>query len=354
MAGAASTVLLAEDEPVLLAFLADTLTFEGFDVESANGGSEALIMLERRSFDVVATDVCMPECSGLDVLRQARAVAARPEVVLISAVADVDTVVESLRHGAFDFLQKPFTIPNLVDTVTRAADHHRRMQDLERIGSERRRLADVRRFAASAAHDFRNGLGSIRGLAEMLGYKSDNPKFVRWSDAIMEQVDKLTKTIDYLSRCVRPAPPSPQAVHVIHLLADVVAEMAERYDTRNFVADLDEDLPTVPYERSHLRLALENVIDNAALATADGGTVRVSAGMADDTLVLEIRDEGDGIEESLLEKVFEPFFSTRKDIGCGLGLTLARKVVDEHGGRLTLRSTVGRGTVATVTLPIAA
>ena len=117
-----ATVLVVDDEPGLLDVLEWELTSLGYDVLTVGNGTNAIELLKRGEFDVVISDVRMPGVSGLEVLRAAKQLAPDTEVIVATGYAEMDTVVECVRGGAFDFVQKPFNLPSVVATVERAVE----------------------------------------------------------------------------------------------------------------------------------------------------------------------------------------------------------------------------------------
>jgi signal transduction histidine kinase len=115
--------------------------------------------------------------------------------------------------------------------------------------------------------------------------------------------------------------------------------------------ELDEQLPLLGFDEQLMEQALLNIIQNAVAAIKDGGTIILRTERKDNEAVLSIIDNGTGIPEKILLKIFEPYFTT-KERGSGLGLTLVFKIIREHRGEISVSSKEGEGTCFTITLPI--
>jgi DNA-binding NtrC family response regulator len=116
-------ILVIDDEGIVRTSCVRTLKPEGYDVVSAQNGSEGLRMLEERKFDVVLTDLKMPDIDGIEVLRKVRETWPDTEVIIITGYQTVDTAVKSIKLGAFDYIEKPFTPDTLIAAVTNAMAH---------------------------------------------------------------------------------------------------------------------------------------------------------------------------------------------------------------------------------------
>ena len=133
-------------------------------------------------------------------------------------------------------------------------------------------------------------------------------------------------------------------------IADFVQPEADRKGI-DVKLDIGADLPRVLMDKRHIKQALLNLIQNAMAAMPEGGTLGILAEVADDELRISVSDTGTGIPEELLTKIFEPYFTTKKN-GTGLGLTITFKIIKEHAGEISLESKEGRGSTFTIHLPV--
>jgi signal transduction histidine kinase len=221
------------------------------------------------------------------------------------------------------------------------------------------KLSTLGEMAAVLAHEIRNPLGSIRGTAEILkdDYKPGDPKH-EFIEIQIKETERLNRVVeDFLSRA-RQQPADMQQCPVQEEL-DTIATLVSN-DARKRQIELVLEPPPSPViiraDGEKLRQAFLNIIINALQATPRGGSVVVSTVLhqADtEAAVCEIRfrDTGPGIDEETLGRIFEPFYTTKPD-GTGLGLAIARKIIESHGGALTVESDVGQGTTIIVRLPM--
>jgi two-component system sensor histidine kinase AtoS len=214
------------------------------------------------------------------------------------------------------------------------------------------RLAALGELTAGIAHEIRNPLTSIRGFIQYLDECESLEEWRAYGPLIIRQVDSLNRIVGELLAFGRPHPPRIGTVDVRHLVEEMAFLARGKSDARIALA-FEPDLPTIEADGEALKQALLNLIINAIQAIPDGGTVTVSARAADDDhVVVTVKDDGVGVAPENLDKVFDPFFST-KPSGTGLGLAMVHRIVDAHGGVITLDSKPGVGTTIEMRLPIA-
>lgn len=217
--------------------------------------------------------------------------------------------------------------------------------------------------AARVAHDIRNPLSSIKMQTQLLRSRLDRDGAgaadaqVRREiiDAVLRDISQVETVITDLIELARPGELNRQPVCLEALVREVLQQLAPQLDHRRIhvEARLDDRLPPVPLDGHRFKQALLNVVNNAADAMPTGGTLSVATYRVDgeEAIALDVCDDGTGIAPELLDRVFDPFMSTKRD-GVGLGLVNARAVVESHGGRIELAARSPKGTRATLRLPI--
>lgn len=217
------------------------------------------------------------------------------------------------------------------------------------------RLAALGELVAGVAHEIRNPLTSIRGFMQFLEASDDVAEWQRYAPLIVRQVDSLNRIVTELLEFGRPRPPLIRPVRMNDLIREVTL-LAGRKSTACIVLEPDPDLPAIEADGDALKQVVLNLVINATQAIPEAGTVRIAtaAGAPPETardIVVTVADDGTGIAAENLEKVFDPFFSTKPE-GTGLGLAMAHRIIDAHGGTISIASEPGSGTVVTLRLPI--
>ncbi len=220
-------------------------------------------------------------------------------------------------------------------------------------------LASLTTLAAGVAHEIKNPLGSI-GIHMQLIQKAldsngtvDSDKISEFVEIVNEEVERLNRIVVDFLFAVRPMDMSPRDEDLSRVVADVLTFV--RYECEQagveIKQNLDEELPTLQIDEKYIKQALMNMVKNAISAMPDGGDLTVSTYLNGDDVCLRVADTGVGIEDDVIDKIFEPYFTT-KEFGSGIGLTLVYKIVKEHNGEISVLSHPGKGTTFTITFPV--
>jgi signal transduction histidine kinase len=220
------------------------------------------------------------------------------------------------------------------------------------------RLAAVGKLASIIAHEVGTPLHVIAAQARQLGrgLPADDP---RQGDVatIREQVGRITRTMQHVLQSSRAIPARREPADVARLVRDAVQVVAPEYAARavDIVVTVAPELPTLPADADRLTQVLLNLLGNALAATPSGGRVEVDAVAAARHgrvgIALTITDTGPGIAPEHMERIFDPFFSTKHNGGTGLGLSICRDIVRSHDGAITVESAPGSGARFAVWLP---
>jgi signal transduction histidine kinase len=239
-----------------------------------------------------------------------------------------------------------------------AAAFNRMSEELENLESSRRDLV------ANVSHELKTPIAAIRAHVENLldGVEQPNPETLQVMLSQSERLGRLVEQLLDLSNLESgEVPLHREAVPLAPLVGQVVSEIrVARADRRVRIEDeFPEDLPAVDADRERVHQVLFNLVDNAVRFTPDGGTVRVTAERHNGAIQVRVADTGTGISPEHLPRLFERFYRadvarTREEGGTGIGLAIARSVVEAHGGRIRAESELGRGSVFTFDLPAVA
>ncbi len=221
-------------------------------------------------------------------------------------------------------------------------------------------LAALTTLSAGVAHEIKNPLTSIDIHIQLLKKeiaKLDEEQSRDMKNLLVivkEEIDRLNSIVQDFLFAVRPMSMSFEREDI----NAIIEELAEflKYELIEkeikLVLELEKDLPLVIVDQKYLKQALLNIIKNSIEAIQKNGEIRINTQVnSDDDVVVQVFDNGGGISESNIGKIFEPYFTTRK-FGTGLGLVIVYKIIKEFGGDIKVKSEEGRGTVFTITLPV--
>ncbi|NPU85846.1 MAG: two-component system sensor histidine kinase AtoS [Syntrophaceae bacterium] len=215
------------------------------------------------------------------------------------------------------------------------------------------RLAALGELVAGIAHDIRNPLTSIRGFVQYLQKSRDPEELMEYGPLIIRQVDGLNRTIGELLKFAKPSPPQYGPVQVNDLIGETMRLIRNRAAKQNveIELELDPELPMIRADGEQLKQVLLNLLINSGQAMSSGGRILIRTSMeTSGKLVIEVADNGAGIATQHLEKIFDPFFST-KPAGTGLGLAVVNRIISGHNGVIGIESELGKGTTVTIQLP---
>jgi len=239
------------------------------------------------------------------------------------------------------------------------AHHYERVHGLERALSRQERLAALGHLAAGVAHEVRNPLNAIgmgvqrlqREFAPLEGAE----EFHHLCTVIRGEVARLNAIVQDFLQLARLPALQREPIAVAILLREVAALMKAEAQahTVHLTLQVPEGLPTLIADPQQLKQALINLLLNAIQATPPRGAVQVTAAAEAEALRIAVIDSGRGIAPDLMERIFDPYFTTKPQ-GTGLGLPIALRIIEAHGGTLDVKSTLGRGTTVEVCLPITA
>jgi signal transduction histidine kinase len=224
------------------------------------------------------------------------------------------------------------------------------------------RLSSLGLLTAGLAHEIRNPLVAIRTFTQLLPERYDDAEFREGFQGLaLKEVDRICGLINDLLSFARPSKPNvaPEDIN------DVVDNIARILETQSkekgveILRDFGESLPKVWIDREQMKQVFMNLILNAIQAMQEGGSIsistraisRIGAEPSGEFVQVEVRDTGIGIPEENLQHIFDPFY-TSKDEGSGLGLAVSHQIVQEHGGFVTVESTIGKGTAFFVHVPV--
>ena len=375
-------VLLVDDEPSIRLTMGEFLRRAGYSVFVASDYDSAMTH-KAEDLDVAVIDINLPGKSGIQLLQQLCNARIYIPVIMITGEPNLSVIPEIVRAGAYDFIAKPIVKDVLLNAVARATekkrltDEKRRLeQEIKRYAEEletrvdertaeliethkrlvtQERIAALGRAAAQVAHEVKNPLAGLLLYSLHLKEKSTN-----FSESQTYLVDKIVDTIKHLNSRVeqimgfaRPVNLTLVSGNLNQLINDLLELLQPQLTTNKVEVRLSMDQPAYAMlDQSSLRGALMNLMLNAIEAMKDGGTLSIAIEHMGKSLRLEIADTGHGISEEEVKKIFEPFYTT-KEQGLGLGMPYAKKIIEQHGGTISLNSQSGEGTTITIVLPAA-
>jgi len=226
---------------------------------------------------------------------------------------------------------------------------------LEKELQRNERLAAIGKMAAGVAHELRNPLSSIKGLALLLKSKFHAPdNEAETADILVKEVERLNRSIGELLDYAKPAKLKRETSSIQDIIEKTI--LLVRVDAESYGitirVETDNNLPQILVDKDKINQVFLNLFLNAIQAMEQGGELLVRVKSDGQAIKIAVRDNGVGIESENMARVFDPYYTTKND-GTGLGLSMSSKIIEEHGGVIELSSVAGEYTEVRVLLPLA-
>ncbi|MHC4698234.1 MAG: hybrid sensor histidine kinase/response regulator [Planctomycetota bacterium] len=374
-------VLLVEDDLPTRAFLSVQLKEQGYEVSGVEDGIAAFEALEEGDFDILLTDIAMPRMDGIELTQKVKEIRPRLPVIALSAAGDAETSLNALRAGAYCYVVKPADIQELSLFMDRSmlADMlernlrqknallEERTEELTKALTELREQSEIQaqsrsaamsRLAADVAHELKNPLNSIRASFAYMCSRlprelvEANPKIAKHADIVELQIQRSQDIIEGMLTCAQPGEGGGPPTQVNDLLRECARLALMAREKVHVCFELDPDLPSTPASAAALKRVFENLVINAAKAMKNEGmlTIRTEP-VGDEDIRITFADTGPGVPPGIIDRIFDPFFSTDRNEGTGLGLSICKEAMTQCGGSIAVSNAAAGGAVFTITLP---
>ena len=355
-------ILVVDDDRLNLRILAGILRGEGYVLAECDSGERALELYAQFHPNLVLLDVMMPGIDGFETCRQLKKLYGDKcaPVIFITAKNESDDVVEGLGAGGVDYLPKPFKAKEVLARIRSHLQNQSLLEQLSRANAEKNK------FLGMAAHDLRNPLASIRGLAEFLREGAVGPLSAEQLDLINTIHDASQSMLDLVNELLDVATIEAGELK-LHLVAqslgDVIAKSVALTNIEaakkktNVVFEPKGAAPVLLLDAAKMRQVVDNLLSNAVKYSPPGSTVTVKLGSdaVRGTCFFAVQDQGPGIPEGERDQLFKDFSRlsvqpTGGEKSTGLGLAICRKIVEAHHGTISAENLATRGCEFRVTL----
>jgi|YelNatPaOPRAMG01_1025707.scaffolds.fasta_scaffold00203_18 Osmosensitive K+ channel histidine kinase len=363
-------ILVVDDAPDNLILLEKLLKRNGFDVINAASGKECIAKSQAENPDLIILDVAMPDMNGFETLKHIREnelTRSIPVIFLTANLKDAKSIEEGLSLGADEYLTKPINQDELLARVRSLLRAVMAERELEQVKSD---------FQSMLVHDLRSPLSSIMGVLELAvnGEFDSDPQALK--DFLRSAYDTASKMLELINNILDVAKLEAGKLQLNKQpndLNSVVATAAARLKVLakekgiNLLVQADSSIPFFEFDAGKIEQVVINLLSNAIKFTSHDGTViirtyvkhfgeEVPGLSAGDYAAVDVEDTGIGISKDDLSSIFERYRQGKSAVsiaqkGTGLGLTIVKRIVESHGGKVFVQSELGKGTKFTFVLP---
>lgn len=362
-------ILIADDEQFILDSLARELRTENYLVSCVLNGKEAIRELQKNSFDLVIADLQIPEVNGMELLEEVKKTTPETCVIVLTANADMDSVITALKLGADDYLLKPCGTDELLLQVSRCLEKRSLIRQLKKqnhmlrkeIAQRQQLEAQLRGYAEktalfsySVAHDIKIPAISLLGLTKLFIEKFNKllpEKGRRVCAQILHSAQQIVTLADQINLYVstKETPFVPERVELKQLVDSIRKEFALQFEDRNINWIESEEMPSLWADRVALQRVLGNCVDNALKYGGDTmHEVAVGYQQTPAFHILSVRNDGIAMTRDECERVFEEFRrgqSSQGSKGTGLGLAIVKELIERHNGKVWAESDGQNGVI---------
>jgi len=373
-----ANILVIEDEAQVRESYIDMFSFFGHNVEAVSNGREGLSLINKNGYDIVVTDLNMPEMDGLEVLDYLKKKKPYIEVIVITGFATLENAIKAMKMGAYDYVTKPVDIDHVRIVLAKCVQQIRSNQENEELRNLNEQLKGLNemkdKFITITNHELRTPITVLKGYLELIDVFLDQKRNPDLDDALsvagetMEELVSIVESMhDMSSFDYRKKIFDIVEIDVCHLLNVIYKEMKIFFSERNidFKVVFNGPIVLVKGDIKRIKRSIRELIQNALKYTPDKGSVTIdySVNETNNKLYIKISDSGIGIPLEKQNLIFEPFYEVQDAInhmtsktefmggGIGLGLTLAKEVFESHEGDLIVESQEKAGSTFIAVLP---
>jgi signal transduction histidine kinase len=360
-------IIIVDDSPFMLTTLCDMLGGQGYQTVGCKSAQEALVLLWNEEFDILLTDLTMPDMDGIALLRAALDI--RPNIVgiLMTGNGTIETAVEAMKVGALDYLLKPVQLSTALPVLSRAmivsqlrAEKKALEKRLHDYAAELETAnADLQLFVHSIAHDLRSPLAVIGGFAKVL-LMNFSARIPPEAAGLIEKLGAMTRRMTmFIEELLRFSqfgrqPISKQPIDMSALVYEVLEELQYEPGSRKIETKVGELPPSVG-DPALVKQVLMNLMANAFKFTSkkEQAVIEIGSERQNGKTVYFVRDNGVGFDAQKAKDLFNPFrqlHSLEGFEGTGIGLSIVQRIVNRHGGHIWAEAEVNKGATFYFTL----
>ena len=369
-------ILVVEDEEIIRLMFQQTFESWGFQVDVAENGKDALDRCHRENYHIVVTDLNMPMMDGLELLKRIKIKWPNIEVIVITGYATIESAIDAMKHGAYDFILKPVNFDHVQFTMNKCYSKIRfeaENQELRQANSQLTELNEMKdKFLYITNHEIRTPLTIIKGYIDVLKNLVQNPnkEITETLEILDDTTEELNNLVDrmHLLEALEHGKmiPKIEQVDLRIVLAKVYREVARLFKNREIELKVVVDKKAIVIQGDYrqIQLVMRELIQNALKFTPDKGKVLVRLELKQDRIYYSVKDSGVGIPYNKQKVIFDRFYEIQDVVnhktsknefmggGLGIGLSMVKEIVTSLNGEIELISEPQHGCLFRINWPL--
>jgi signal transduction histidine kinase len=369
-------ILVVEDEEIIRLMFQQTFESWGFKVDVAENGKDALEMCHQKKYQIVVTDLNMPVMDGMELLKRLKSKWPNIEVIVITGYATIESAIEAMKLGAYDFILKPVNFDHVQFTMNKCYSKIRaeaENQELRQANMQLLELNEMKdKFLYITNHEIRTPLTIIKGYIDVLKNLVQNPneELSETMEILDETTEELNELVDrmHLLEALEHGKimAKNELVDLKIVLTKVYREVAKLFKQRQIELKVvvDKKPLFIRGDYRQIQLVMRELLQNALKFTSDRGNVMVRLELRNDKVYYSVKDSGIGIPFDKQKVIFDRFYEiqevvnhkTSKDEfmggGLGIGLSMVKEIINTMNGDIELISEPRQGSLFKIILPI--
>lgn len=350
-------ILVVDDDSAIRELFKRFLGKYGYFVDTASDGLEAIDRMKSRDYDMLIVDLKMPKMSGMALINKAKEIKKELLVIVITGYATISTAKEAIKKGCYDYITKPFDIENVNIVIKRAFEMHKLQGEKKRLKEHvlvAERLASLAQMGAGVAHEVNTVLTSIKLYLEVLKKKTHLKGDIKNVNLMLEEVERVEKLIHRFFSFTKQSDVEFSKTNLNIILQRACNFFKYKFKKYNIkvIKLLDKSISCVFCDVAGIEEVFLNILTNSIEAMDGGGTITIKSRQIDKQVIIEFRDTGYGISQEDKTKLYNPFFTTKKQ-GTGLGLAIVYKIVNKNKGVIKIENCKDKGTIIILEFPVA-
>jgi two-component system, sensor histidine kinase and response regulator len=358
-----SKILVIDDEEIVRESCTRILKSQEYIIKTANDGKTGLEILKQFQPDLVLVDLKMPGLSGFEVLEEIYLYDATIVTVVITGYATVDSAIEAMKKGTFDFIPKPFQPDELRLVIRRGLDRRKLVLETIALRKEKEMLRE--HFAAIVSHELKSPLGAVQQnlyvladeLEELLT-KEQREKVSRLQNRIKELINLINTWLRVISVDISKIREQFEIIDINPIVQQAIGTVEGQAVRKDITITLKaEDGPIqIMGDQGTITEAIVNLLTNSIKYTNMGGEVNLETHREPEQALMIVRDNGIGIAEEEITNIFTDFYRGKNlpegERSSGVGLSITKRIIEAHDGSIKVDSKLGQGSKFTIMLPL--